>query len=323
MVPKRSKPQYVSISPLMLRADSRVPFDVFLRHEGNYVLFNAAGMTLTGGQCRELAANSVNNVYIDKRSLDSYRTYLNEYITGILDDEGIPLDKRAEAWSNAAAMLGKELYEDKLPGPTFEKRYHRFEQLITSTAGFIQSPKPLKHLSGFISKGYNIYHHGISTMVYSMALMHEFGYQDFKILSCGMGALLHDIGKIGLPQDIVTKDPAELSGDEAAVLQLHPMVGARTCSCFNLSSIASNCILFHHERADGKGYPTKAGSEDIPQYVQIICLCNAYDTLTRNMPYRKALRPFEALKTIMDDDGMVEKPLLKRFVEMLSRAEIM
>lgn len=316
------KAEYFQVSPLLIRPDSKGEFDIFLRHDNNYVLFNARGRTFTKAKRQELADNKVAAIYIDKRALEQYRNYLIENIASVLGDDSIPLNERARAWTNTAGTIGKEMFEDNLPGPAFEKRYQRFEKLVESTSGFLQSPKSLKHLSKFISKGYDVYQHGISTMVYTICLMQEFEYDDYKILACGMGALLHDIGKAGLPQDVVDKNPEELTEDEFAILALHPMVGTRTCSSFNLPAIAHNCILFHHERADGKGYPTRATNEELPLHTKIVTLCNQYDSLTRNLPYRRALRPFEALKTIMDDPGLVDKNILKKFVEMLSRAEI-
>lgn len=319
---RHSKPKYFPISPLIIRPDSKSQFDIFLRHDNSYVLFNARGRTFTDSKRQELANNNVATVYIDRRALEQYRLYLLENIGEVLDDESIPLDERAQAWTATATALSRELFEEKLPGPTFEKRYERFESLIQSTSSFIQSPKSLKQLAKFIDKGYDQYHHGLSTMVYTISLLQEYDYDDYKTLACGMGALLHDIGKTGLPKEVTETDPVELSDDNFDILVLHPMIGARTCATFNLPTIASNCILFHHERADGKGYPTKATSDQLPLHTKVVSLCNVYDSLTRNLPYRRAFRPFEALKIIMEDPGLVDKDILKTFVGLLSKAKI-
>lgn len=322
MLAQPKKVQYFPISPLLLRSGDRGAFDVFLRRDNAYVLFNAYGGVLTEAKRRELIDNDVKQVYVDKRSLDRYHAFILENIASLLDDEDVPIDERAQAWTGAAVALSKGVFEQQLPGPAFEKRYERFETLIRNTSSFLQSAKSLKHLSKFISKGYDIYHHGISTMVYTVNLMQEYDYDDYKVLTCGMGALLHDIGKMKLPKELVGQNPAELSDDDKSILAVHPMLGARTCASFNLPTLAANCILFHHERADGKGYPTQAMGDEVPTHTKIVSLCNRYDGLTRNMPYRKAYTPFEALKIIMEDKGFVEKDILKRFLEMLSKATI-
>lgn len=317
-----AKEVYIPISPLFLRPDFRGEFEVFLRRDEGYVLFNGKNRRLAQSKREELVHNNVTTIYIDNRDLEAYRTYLLDNIQGLLDDESIPMDERAKAWASAATALGRELFENNLPGPAFKQRYARFERLIQNSSGFMQSPRSLKHLSKFIGKGFETYHHGISTMVYTVNLLQEFEYEDYDTLVCGMGALLHDIGKIGLPPEVVNTDPADLSPDDHAILALHPMLGVRACSNFNLPVIASNCILFHHERADGKGYPTQAHSDDIPLPIRVVALCNVYDNLTRTLPYRRALAPFDALKRIMDDPGLADKVLLKKLIEMLSRAEI-
>lgn len=321
-MPQNTQPEFVPISPLVLRPDTKGQFDIFIRRGTKFVLFNANSLTITRDKVQELANSKTADLYIDKQGLEHYKRYIQENIADLLDDESVSPEERAKAWASTAHELGRELFEKALPGPTFERRFQRFNALIENSTRFLQSPKSLKQLSRFISKGYESYHHGISTMVYTVSLMQEYEFEDTKILACGMGALLHDIGKTGLPAEVVSADPATLTDDQKELIALHPMVGARTCSSFNLPTAASNCILFHHEREDGTGYPTKASGSELPIHTKILALCNVYDNLTRNTPYRKALTPFAALKSIMDDTGLVDKAILKKFVEMLSRAEI-
>lgn len=318
----KKKTRYTPISPLTLRPDFRGEFEVFLRHDGNYVLFIGKGRTMTGDKRKELTENDISNLYIKTEDLEIYRNYLTEHIRSLLEDDMIPLEERARAWTNTAIALGRELFEKNLPGPAFANRYNRFETLIKNSSGFMQSPDSLRHLSQFIGKGYDTYHHGISTMVYTINLLQEYESGDYETLACGMGALLHDIGKAELPKEITSTDPNALSADDYTILALHPMLGVRICSNFNLPVIASNCILFHHERADGKGYPTMATSDDLPMEVKVVALCNVYDNLTRTLPYSRALPPFEALKLIMDAKGLAEPDMLKKFIKLLSRAKM-
>jgi len=317
-----TKASYISISPGMLRPDTKSPFDTFLRRNRNYVLFNAGGGIFTEAKRQELVNNNIDNLYIDSAALNAYRDYLQDNIADVLTDECIPLDERAEAWTGTALHLGKGVFEKNLPGPALKQRFQRFERLLKNSTQFLKSPRALKQLARFISKGYDDYRHGISTMVYTVSLMQEFDYNDGKVLACGMGALLHDIGKTSLPAEILAKDPNLLTDEERDTLHLHPMVGARICSHFNVSSTTSNAILFHHEREDGTGYPTRATGDQIPTHAKILRLCDVYDNLTRPQPWRKQFTPFEALKNIMEDEGLVNKDLLKKFIEMLARAEI-
>jgi HD-GYP domain-containing protein (c-di-GMP phosphodiesterase class II) len=317
-----TKAEYFPISPLILRPDFKVPFDIFLRHDDSYVLFNASGRTLTKAKRKELALAGIANIYVDKRSRKLYHSYIQANLIDLLEDESISLPERAQAWTNAASALSQELFESNLPGPAFKKRYVRFQELIRSSTTFLKSPAPLKNLTKFIGKGYETYHHGISTMVYAVNLMLEYKYEDDDVLACGMGALLHDIGQIGMDEELLSVDPATMPPAQFQTYSMHPLVGVRVCANFDLPILATNCILFHHERIDGKGYPTQAAGEEIPLPTRVVSLCNRYDDLTRNRPYRRAIKPFDALKALTDDKGLVEPEMIKRFIKLLSRAEI-
>jgi HD-GYP domain-containing protein (c-di-GMP phosphodiesterase class II) len=317
-----TKAEYFPISPLILRPDFKVPFDIFLRHDDSYVLFNAHGRTLTKAKRKELALAGIVTIYVDKRSRKLYHGYIQANLIELLEDESISLAERAQAWTNAASALSKELFETNLPGPAFKKRYVRFQELIRSSTSFLKSPAPLKNLTRFIGKGYETYHHGISTMVYAVNLMLEYGFKDDDVLACGMGALLHDIGQVGMDESLLNTDPEAMGPAQLQAYAMHPLVGVRVCANFDLPAIAANCILFHHERIDGKGYPTQASGEEIPLPTRVVALCNRYDDLTRNRPYCRAIKPFDALKALTDDKGLVEPDMLKRFIKLLSRAEI-
>ncbi|EGB14343.1 metal dependent phosphohydrolase [Pseudodesulfovibrio mercurii] len=317
-----TKAEYFPISPLILRPDFKVPFDIFLRHDDSHVLFNASGRTMTKAKRKELALAGIVTIYVDKRSRRLYHDYIRANLLDLLEDESISLTERAQAWTNAATALSKELFETNLPGPAFKKRYVRFQELIRSSAGFLSSPEPLRNLTRFIGKGYETYHHGISTMIYAVNLMQEYKFGDDEVLACGMGALLHDIGLVGMDKALLETDPAAMSPASRQIFTMHPLIGVRVCAHFDLPIIATNCILFHHERIDGKGYPTQASGEEIPLPTRVVALCNRYDDLTRNRPYSRAVKPFDALKSLTDDKGLVEPDMLKRFIKLLSRAEI-
>lgn len=317
-----TKAEYFPISPFILRPDFKVPFDIFLRHDNNYVLFNALGRTLTKTKRNELAVTGVVTIYIDKRARKLYHNYIQSNLLDLLQDESVAIDERAQAWTNTAAALARELFESNLPGPAFKKRYKRFEEMVRTSASFIKSPTPLKHLARFIGKGYDIYHHGISTMVYTVNLLQEYDLPEADLLAAGMGALLHDIGKVGMTETVLASDPETMSPEQFTSYAMHPMIAVRVCSNFDLPIVATNCILFHHERIDGKGFPTQASNEEIPLPTRVVALCNRYDDMTRNLPYSRAMRPYDALKGLTDDKGLVEPDMLKRFIKLLSKAEI-
>ena len=106
------------------------------------------------------------------------------------------------------------------------------------------------------------------------------------------GALLHDVGKIGVPESILTK-PGPLSEDEWTILRRHPEIGERICRPLILSREFVPIIRHHHERWDGAGYPDALRGEAIPIGARMVGLADAFDAMTHDRPYRAAM-PLEA-----------------------------
>ncbi len=117
-------------------------------------------------------------------------------------------------------------------------------------------------------------------------------------------APLHDVGKIGIPDDILLK-PDRLTPDEFEVMKTHTTIGARILSGskFPLLQLAQQIALAHHERWDGGGFPEGIGGEAIALEARIVAVADAYDAMTSNRPYRKALSKEEAWGILWDGAG--------------------
>lgn len=101
------------------------------------------------------------------------------------------------------------------------------------------------------------------------------------------GAFLHDIGKMAIPDDILRK-PSALTADEFAIIKEHCVKGYEVVHRVPLLAIASDIVLYHHERYDGTGYPRGLKGAEIPQGSRIVAVANALDTITSDQPYRSA-----------------------------------
>lgn len=108
------------------------------------------------------------------------------------------------------------------------------------------------------------------------------------------GSLLHDIGKIGVPDSILLK-PAQLTADEWQIMRLHPEHGSRILEKLPLLSLAADVVLCHEERYDGSGYPRGLKGTAIPLPARLFAVIDTLDAMTFDRPYRKAL-PFDAAK---------------------------
>ena len=117
-----------------------------------------------------------------------------------------------------------------------------------------------------------------------------------------VGCLLHDVGKLGVPERILSK-PGPLTEAEWDVMRRHPETGARVVGPLGLSETVVDVVRHHHERWDGGGYPDGLAGEEIPLAARIFSVCDALEAMTAERPYRAALPVAEAVERIVAEAG--------------------
>ena len=132
------------------------------------------------------------------------------------------------------------------------------------------------------------------------------------------GFLLHDIGKVGVPESILTK-PSELTESEELMMRAHPAIGRRMLSKMSFLSGAIPVVECHHERWDGLGYPHGFAGTEIPLAARIFSLADAFDAMTHDRPYRAALSGAEAVEEIRKHAGTQFDPTLAEAFTELQR----
>jgi diguanylate cyclase (GGDEF)-like protein len=130
----------------------------------------------------------------------------------------------------------------------------------------------------------------------------ELGLDERTLKRLELGALLHDIGKIGIPSDILSK-PGRLTAQERRIVQTHPELGERIIAPIDRLQTVRPIVRHCHERWDGRGYPDGIGGEEIPLESRIIFVCDAYHAMTTDRPYRHRLSHREALRRLADGAG--------------------
>ena len=123
---------------------------------------------------------------------------------------------------------------------------------------------------------------------YSVEIARRAGYTKAQLSEMYMISLLHDVGKIGIPDEIINK-PSRLTDAEYAIIKQHPLVGARILKDIKEMPKLATGARWHHERYDGKGYPDGLKGKDIPEEARIIAVADAYDAMTSNRSYRREL----------------------------------
>jgi len=134
------------------------------------------------------------------------------------------------------------------------------------------------------------------------AVAEELGVEGRRISEIKQVALLHDIGKIGIPDEILHK-PRPLNEEEWIVMKTHPETGARIVSGISNLVHLAEAVRAEHERWDGGGYPDGLAGEDVPLASRIVLACDAWHAMTSDRPYRRSLGEDEALRRLRDASG--------------------
>ena len=176
----------------------------------------------------------------------------------------------------------------------YQERHERDNEIISESIetfiGFIDAKDP--------------YTNGHSKRVgdYTRLIAKEFGYKGEELNHVYYIALLHDCGKIGVPDAILNK-PGKLTDEEFDIIKSHTVRGGEILKSFTSLKDAEKGALYHHERYDGKGYPEGKAGEDIPFVARMICVADSFDAMNSNRVYRKSLTKERILSEIETNKG--------------------
>lgn len=159
--------------------------------------------------------------------------------------------------------------------------------------------------------------------VYATALGSAIRLPDSALAALRRGAFLHDVGKIGIPDEILHK-PSKLTPEEFAIMRGHTLIGESLCG--NMRSLAPvrPIVRHHHERLDGSGYPDGLVGSEIPLLAQIVGIVDAYDAMTTTRPYRAALPVDEAIHELVEDSraGRLNASVVDCFVRLVDHGTL-
>ena len=157
--------------------------------------------------------------------------------------------------------------------------------------------------------------HSVRVAEYSAILARELGWSEEEICNLRYVALLHDIGKVGIPDSVLNK-PDNLTEIEFGVIKSHTSIGSDILSDIKTIADVSLGAKYHHERYDGKGYPLGISGEDIPEIARIICVADSYDAMNSSRIYRNNLEKEEICLQLAEGRGTQFDP---KFIDVFLR----
>ena len=221
--------------------------------------------------------------------------------------DDIALKSYAEVVSKRHSQLGINFEEELLTkfNSDHDLSDKRTWEIATSLAGAIDAKDPY-------TKG-----HSTSVSKFSEALARAINLPEKEVQRITLGALLHDVGKIGIPETVLKKE-GPLSDDEWAIMKQHPTIGVEKVlqPNPNLRDLIP-IVRHHHERIDGKGYPDSLTNGDIPLAAKIVAIADTYHALISDRPYRKGMNIEKAISILEEGAGTQwDENLVRTFVQI-------
>lgn len=259
--------------------------------DGN-ILLNA-GLELTGR-------------YVDRlRALDITYIYVEDDLTADID---IP-DVVSEKARSEAVMAAKTIMENVKLGKAVEAGQAK-EVANNLVDELCRNQGMLVNFIDMRTRNDYLFNHSANVCILSIMTGISLGYNELKLRDLGVGAVLHDIGKIQVAPEILNKT-GPLTPAEQEEMRKHSEYGFDILRKNpDISLISAHCAFQHHERYDGSGYPRKIKDREIHEFAQIVALADVYDALTSDVVYRKAVSVYDSLAIIGKAAGTYFDPEL-------------
>jgi putative nucleotidyltransferase with HDIG domain len=161
------------------------------------------------------------------------------------------------------------------------------------------------------------YMHSVAVCAMMVALAKQLGLDEVQTRFCGMAGLLHDLGKAAMPMGVLNK-PGKLTDAEFDIIKSHPTEGYKMImASHGVDAVSLDVVLHHHEKIDGSGYPEKFKSSQISLYAKMAAVCDVYDAITSNRPYKSGWDPAESLRRMAEWKGHFDPTVFQAFVKSM------
>jgi diguanylate cyclase (GGDEF)-like protein/PAS domain S-box-containing protein len=296
----------------------KITNDVFGHKAGDELLKRTADILRKNCREEDIVARWGGDEFLlilPRTSAESARTIMNKIMADCASD-GEELVKISIALGSAV-KTGEEEMQSVLREAE-EWMYHQkllddksYKKAIVNTL-----------LATLYEKSYETEKHDERMNKYCTAIGKELGLSAENLNELSLFAILHDIGKIGIPHDILQK-PGPLTSEEQEEMRRHPEIGFRIAQNTPELSTVAKYILSHHERWDGFGYPQGLEGESIPLLCRILAVADAYDAMTNDRVYRKAVSKEAAIEEILRNAGTQFDPdVVRIFVGLIAQGDL-
>lgn len=227
-------------------------------------------------------------------------------------DEEVKIARRVCNKSKEAVI---SMFNDARMGKAIE--VEQAQELVEEISeSVMRQPHALISLARLKNADEYTYMHSVAVCALMIALARQLDLDEDMVRECGLAGLLHDLGKMGIPNKILNK-PGKLTDEEFTTIKSHPQIGASILMDNPLvSPMVLDVVLHHHEKVDGSGYPHKLSGDTISLFAKMGAVCDVYDAITSNRPYKKGWSPAESIRKMAEwSKGHFDESVFQAFVK--------
>jgi putative nucleotidyltransferase with HDIG domain len=287
---------------------------------GVYLPYRSADAGFTGVDRETLLGGGIELVFIRIEDHDRFRTQLENEVATIADDPDVAVATKA----TLVYETGVQLIDDILADPDLGRFSGQVRTLAKSTATIVlKNEDAFSHLFSASHHDFYTATHMVNVATYIVPLAHKMGYTDpAELTLICEAALLHDIGKNFVPQDILNSKN-KLTDEEWSTLRDHARIGAEHLAQYDVDELLIRVAGEHHERLNGSGYPYGKKGDEIHPISKICAVVDSFDAMTALRPYKKNVRtPLEALEVLRGEaPDKLWHEAVEAWAELLSMVE--
>ncbi len=258
----------------------------------NLYLYRGAEFPIGSDDLENLAKSGHAKLYVHCNDHGKFQKFLRENLDENLTDESLSVTQRYSMLN----MVMHDILSDVFKEKDIDAAISQADALGKKTVDLLDREEVVtSQLFGILRHDYHTFAHSTNVACYCVMLAKRLGITGREDLDrIATGALLHDLGKLGVPEAILTK-PGKLDDRELSVIQRHPTIGFRNlCERDDMNYGQLMMVYQHHERLDGGGYPVRVGADEIHPWAKICTVADIFEALTANRPYRAGSTASEA-----------------------------
>ncbi len=288
---------------------------LYIKTGGNYVLYKSNGRDFTVYDHERLSKNGVEFVFVSKIDMDVITNHMEISAERLLNSNVLSSRAKGKMIYQTSINFVNDIFNNPEKSTDLVRTKRLIENLMLYLSNY---PDAINSLETVMTHNYYTFVHSLQVASLTL-MMHSAGYtlSPDEMLDVGTGAILHDFGKIFVPQEILNKS-GKLSEAEVEILRRHPEEGYVYLKEKGvLSPVALTIVRLHHERCNGSGYPLGLENKKIPRSAQISGVADIYCTLTTDCRGNRTMPPHIAVQLMRNQMKDLFSPILLDTLEKL------